>query len=181
MEQIYHNLLRIHDACRGLSDEEVERLGGEAEVLRAEVGDRVHSADHSVDSILIVVQGVLKVVLEKPGGRKQTLRFISAGDQFGAMMLLDDDEPPLDVFVEERAVLLRLKRESVLELAEEFPVFRRNLLRKVGCGVRELVLPRQGRRMPKIVAFVCSDDPTRELVGEFACRLSRNRRASGDP
>ena len=92
----------------------------------------------------IVVQGVLKVILERPGGTQETLRYVSAGDQFGALMLAGKEEIPLDVLVEERAVLLKLHRETVIALAERFPTFRRNLVRKVGCGVRDLVLPRQG-------------------------------------
>ena len=172
MDQKYHNLLRIHDACRGLTPEEIECLAEEAEVIHAEAGDLVQSADRPVDSVLIVVQGVLKVILERPGGGQKTLRYISAGDQFGALILAGEEELPLDVLVEERAILLKLQREAVVALAESFPTFRRNMLRKIGCGVRDLVLPRQGRRMPKIVAFISANQETTDLVAE-TCRPVR--------
>ena len=172
MEQKYHNLLRIHDACRGLTSEEIESLAEEAEVIHAETGDLVQSSDRPVDSLLIVVQGVLKVILERPGGRQKTLRYVSAGDQFGALILAGEEEVPLDVLVEERAVLLKLRRETVFALAERFPTFRRNMLRKVGCGVRDLVLPRQGRKMPKIVAFISPSQETTNLIAKFASQLT---------
>ena len=173
MDPKYLNLLRIHDACQGLSAEEIESLAENTEVIHAATGDLIHAADQAVDALYIVVHGVLRLVLKKPDGRRKTLRYISTGDQFGALMLIGDADYPADLVVEEPAILLRMKREDVFQLVDQFPAFRRNLLRKVGCGVRELVLPREGRAMPKVVAFICPDDRTRRYVAEFASRLAK--------
>ena len=173
MDPKHLNLLRIHDACHGLSSEEIEAIAEPAEVVHAAVGELVHSADQKFTSLVIVVHGRLKVVLKTSDGRQRTLRYISSGDQFGAFMLVSDDEFPVDVIVEETAILLRWEKETALQLVEQFPVFRRNLLRKIGCGVRDLVLPRRSRAIPKLVAFINTDDQARKLVAEVASRLAQ--------
>jgi len=172
MDPKHLNLLRIHDACQGLSDEEVEALAEQFDVVHAAAGEVVHSAGEELDALFIVVQGRLKMILKMPDGRQRTIRYISSGDQFGALMLVSDDDFPVDVIVEETAVLLRIQKETALQLVEQFPVFRRNLLRKIGFGVRDLMLPRHRRSMPKIVAFIHADDQTRRLVAEIASRLA---------
>ena len=172
MDLTHLNLLRIHNACEGLSDEEIEALAEYLDVVHAAAGETIHSAGQELDALFIVVAGRLEMMLNTPDGRQQTLRYVSAGDQFGALMLVNDDDFPVDVIVEETATLLRLEKETAWQLCEQFPVFRRNLLRKVGCGVRELVLPRRSRAMPKIVTFVHADDRARKLVAAAASRLA---------
>jgi CRP-like cAMP-binding protein len=173
MDPTHLNLLRIHDACQGLSAEEIEALAAQADVVHAEAGELVHSAGAELDAMFIVVHGRLKMMLKTSDGRQRTVRYISAGDQFGALMLVSDDELPVDVIVEEAAVLLRLQKDVALQLVEQFPVFGRNLVRKIGFGVRDVLLPRHTHARPKIVAFINADDKTRKLVGEFASRLSQ--------
>lgn len=173
MDPKHLNLLRIHNACQGLTDEEIEALAEHVGVVHAAAGEIVHSAGKELDALFIVVAGRLKMMLKMPDGRQRTLRYISAGDQFGALMLVNDDDFPVDVIVEETATLLRFEKEAAWQLCEQFPVFRRNLLRKIGCGVRELVLPRRTRAMPKIVTFINADDQARKLVAEAASRLAQ--------
>ena len=173
MDPQHLNLLRIHDACLGLSTEEIEALAAEADILRAAPGELIHAAGDELDAMFIVVQGRLKMNLQMPDGGEQTVRFITAGDQFGALMLVSDDSLPVDVIVEEAAVLLRLEKETAFRLVEQFPGFRRNLLRKIGFGVRGIMLPRQRRAMPKIVTFINADPETRKIVAEVASRLTQ--------
>jgi predicted acylesterase/phospholipase RssA/CRP-like cAMP-binding protein len=166
------DLLRIHTACQRLSAEEIETIAAQADVVHASAGELMHSADQAVDALLMVVGGRLKVMLKMPDGRQRTIRYISPGDEFGALMLVNEDNFPVDVIADETTTLLRWKKDIALQLAAEFPVFRRNLLRKIGCGVRDLLLPRHRRTMPKIVAFINADHQTRRLVVEFASRLA---------
>ncbi len=173
MDPKHLNLLRIHDACQGLSTEEIDILAEQADVLHVAAGELVHSAGNELDAMFIVVEGRLKMILELPDGRQRTVRYITAGDQFGALMLVSDDELPVDVIVEEPAVLLRLQKDMALQLFKQFPVFRRNILRKIGFGVRDITLPRNRRDMPKIVAFINADHETRKLVADVALRLAQ--------
>ena len=106
-------------------------------------GERVHSAGEALGAMYIDVAGRLKMTLKTPGGGPRTLRCISAGDQFGALTLVCEDDFPVDVVVDEKAVLLRLPKDIALQLVDQFPVFRRNLLQKIGHGAQDLI---HGRR-----------------------------------
>ena len=104
MDPHHLTLLRIHDACQGLSAEEIEALAEQADVVHVAANELVHSAGDELDAMFIVVEGRLKMMLEMPDGRQRTVRYISAGDQFGALMLVSDDELPVDVIVEETSI-----------------------------------------------------------------------------
>ena len=174
MDPKHLTLLRVHDACRGLSDAEVEAIGAEMEVVEMVAGELVHSVGQDFDTVYIVVAGRLKMTLKTPEGGQRTIRYISAGDQFGALMLVCDEELPVDVSVDQKAVLLRLRKEIVLQLVEQFPVFRRNLLRKIGHGVHESMDRRHKRTTAKIVAFIHADQQSKKLVAEIASNSSRS-------
>jgi NTE family protein len=166
-------LLRLHDACRGLSVDEIEAIAAEVDVMEMGAGELVHSVGQDLDAVYIVVSGRLKMTIKTPGGKQRTVRYISAGDQFGALMLVTEEDFPVDVIVDEKAVLLRLRKEIALQLFDRFPVFRRNFLRKLGHGVHDLMDRRRRPTLSKIVAFIHADDQCRKLVAEIASRLAR--------
>ena len=74
MDPKHLNLLRVHNACQGLSDEEVEALAKHVEVVHAAAGEMVHSASRELDAVFIVVAGRLQMMLKMPDGRRRTLR-----------------------------------------------------------------------------------------------------------
>jgi NTE family protein len=166
-------LLRVHDACRGLSVDDIEAIAAEVDVVHAGAGELIHSADQDMDAVYIVVSGRLKMMVQKPDGGQRTIRYISAGDQIGALMLVSDEKIPVDVVVDETAVLLRLRQEIAERLVDQFPVFRRNLLRKIGFGVHDSLRLRRQQKISKIISFIHADDQTRKLVAEIASRLAR--------
>ena len=110
-------LLRIHDACQGLSLDEIEDIAANVDVVHAGAGETVHLAGQTIDAIYFVVEGRLRVTLKAPDGSRRTLRYVAAGDQIGALMLVTEDDFPLDVIVDEKAVLLRLQKKLAEELA----------------------------------------------------------------
>lgn len=174
MDRKYLDLLRIHDACRGLSVDEVEDIAAEADIIHAGPGELIHSVGDSIDAVYIVVGGRLEMTMKLPGGGQRTIRYMSAGDQFGALMLISEIDIPVDVVVDESAVLLRLQKEIVEQLVEQFPIFRRNLLRKVGFGVQDSLHWRRKQIVSKIVAFIHADDHSRNLVADIASQLAQS-------
>ncbi|MGI9517318.1 MAG: patatin-like phospholipase family protein [Pirellulaceae bacterium] len=166
-------LLRIHDACRGLSHDDVKVIAQKVQVVRAAAGDQLHTARDPLNAVYIVVEGRLKMTLEMPDGSRRTIRYIAAGDQFGALMLVSGDDIPVNVQADEASVLLRLDGQDAEKLAEQFPVFRRNLLGKVGAGFRDTLYWRRKKTTSKIIAFVVADDQHRQLVAELATQLKQ--------
>lgn len=173
MDPRHLTLLRVHDACRGLSADEIDAIAAEVEVVHAGAGELIHSVGQSILGLSIVVSGRLEMVLRTSGGGRRTLRYLSAGDQFGAMMLVSEDEFPVDVVVDEPAVLLQLRKESAIQLVNEIPVFRRNLLRKIGMGVRDLMHSKRRRTLAKIVTFVQAENQSKKLFFDVASQLAR--------
>ena len=58
-------LLHAHDAARGLSHAEIDELAEHSEVLLGSAGDVVHAAGDSMDSLFIVAEGRLKLMLRE--------------------------------------------------------------------------------------------------------------------
>jgi CRP-like cAMP-binding protein len=87
MDQQHVTLLRIHDACRGLSSAEIALIAEKGDVVHAAAGEVLHTAGETIDAIYMVVSGRLKMLAKNQSGGQRTVRYISAGDQFGALML----------------------------------------------------------------------------------------------
>ena len=87
-------------------------------------------------------------------------------------MLITDDESPFDVEVDETAILLRFDRTTVDEFADQIPVLRRNILRKIGGAVRDTVVKQRKRSLSRLVAFIHENTKTRLVVAETARRLA---------
>ncbi len=150
---------------------EVDAIAAEADVVHAGAGELLHSANASMESIYIVVSGRLKMLANMPSGGQRTIRYITAGDQFGTLTLLTDEDLPVDIVVDEKAVLFRLNKESAEQLIDRFPVFRRNMLRKIGFAVQDSMHWRRKRVISKIVTFVHTDQQSRTLISEIASQL----------
>ena len=81
MDPKHLSLLRIHDACRGLSDDEVEGLALHPKVIHAEPESLIHAADQPADVIHNMRTGRLKMPGKTPSRDARTNRYIGAGDQ----------------------------------------------------------------------------------------------------
>jgi CRP-like cAMP-binding protein len=173
MDQQHVTLLRIHDACRGLSSAEIALIAEKADVVHAGAGQLLHTAGETIDAIYIVVSGRLKMLAKNQSGGQRTVRYISAGDQFGALMLFSDEDIPVDIVVDEKSVLFRLGKDAAAQLMEQFPILRRNLLRKIGFAVHDSMHWRRKRIISKIVTFFHTDDQSRRLVSDIASQLDR--------
>ncbi len=172
MEQKVQTWLRIHDACRGLTPEELETIIEKAEVVTAAVGDLIQEAGQPMAALYLVLQGCLVMKMKSASGEQSTIRYIGHGDQFGALGLSSDDAFPLNVEVADPATLLRFDRKSALELAARIPLFRRNLFRMVGDSVKQSLLSNQKNSLARIVTFVCFGERSRTIVDEIALRLA---------
>ena len=68
MDPKYLALLRIHDACRGLSGDELEAIADEVEVVHLGAGELLNSVGQQLDAVYIVVGGRLKMTAKAPDG-----------------------------------------------------------------------------------------------------------------
>lgn len=166
--------LRLHDACRDISPDELQEIAAHVEVIHLPLGATIHSAGQKIEALSIVIEGRLRVSHILPNGDHSTVRFIPPGDVFGAVMLAsEEDDFQLEVTVDERATLFQIQKETARQIINRIPAFRRNLLRKIGLGVRDAVLGnRRSRSRSRVIAFVHSDQWTRRLVLKIVSRLT---------
>ena len=171
MEDPVLTFLRLHDASKGLSNEELAKVAAQAEIVRLDEGQLIHRMGEVVDALYLVVQGRLKLTMPTPSGEQKLLRFLGPGDQFGLMALIYGEEMPIQVAVDERVVLLKFQRRAARELSEEFPLLRRNLLWSLGIRLKESLLEDRRKALPKLIACVHGTAETRLIVPLVAQRL----------
>lgn len=164
--------LRIHDACRGLSDEDFQLIVESAEVETPESDDIIHQAGQPLAALYLVLRGSLKMSIDLRNGEESTIRYIGHGDQFGALGLASDEVFPVNVIAEDPPTLLRFDRETALRLTSQLPLFRRNLFRMIGSSVKQTLIKDQKASVAKIVTFVCFDEQSRTIVNQVAERLA---------
>lgn len=165
------SLIRIHDACKGLTDDDVRKIASHGEIVEMNSGEIIHQMGQDLHSVYLVLLGQLKISAKSPSGVRRTIRYVAPGDQFGALVLLSELESPVDVEADEKSLLFRLDRQGLEELVKEFPRLRRNLLRKLGIAVSESMMKHQKRSHPKVLAFLHADQQTRPIVFEIVKRL----------
>lgn len=138
MDPTFVAQLLVHDAGHGLSKVEIESIADQAEVLEIPAGYVVHAVGQQLDAVYIVVSGRLKLLSKASDGVDRIVHYISAGDQFGTLILVsDDDEFPIEAVADQKTTLLRWPKETAKRLAEDFPRFRQNLMRRIGFDVRD--------------------------------------------
>ena len=85
-------LLRIHDTCQGLSDSDIEAVAALGEVIHAKTGEFIQLNGQRLEHLYLVIRGRLKMVVKSLTGQAQTIRYIAPGDQFGALILVSEDD-----------------------------------------------------------------------------------------
>jgi CRP-like cAMP-binding protein/Fe-S-cluster-containing hydrogenase component 2 len=92
MQQVYReralkNHLRNVSVLEGLSDEDLEKLRQEVELVQVKAGDVIFREGDDADAMYIVRLGHIRVSRREPGGER-TLAYLTRGDVFGETGLL---------------------------------------------------------------------------------------------
>jgi CRP-like cAMP-binding protein len=88
------------------------------------------------DSLLIVREGRVKVVLVGEDGREVILAVLGVGDHFGELSLIDDQPRSAHVIAMEDAALLVLRREDFRRRVESSPAIAWALLQELSQRLR---------------------------------------------
>ena len=91
------------------------------EVVEVSGGTRILSAGQSLDALIGVLHGALRLVRRPEGGEVQTLREFYRGDLLGLTALLTHRPSPVDLFAVRDSTLLRLERDGFLAVARAHP------------------------------------------------------------
>lgn len=114
--------LRAIDLFSGLGTDQIQAIARIGDIQTAAKGEIViHEDEQQSRGLFLILEGEAKVVLTGTDGREAVLAFLSEGEFFGEMSLLDGDPRSATVRASSDATLLFLKRDAFFELLRTFP------------------------------------------------------------
>jgi len=114
----------------------LDRLGARLKALSFERDGLIVSQSDPGDSMFIIDQGRVKVVLYGDSGREVILSIFRSGQFFGEMSLLDGQPRSANVIALEAAKLLVLSRDDFVQHLNEFPSTALNILAEMSSRLR---------------------------------------------
>ncbi len=112
---------------------EVERLARETDVA---AGQSVFGKRESADAMFVVLSGRIKIFADSAGRKKKTFAYLTAGDFFGEMSLIDDSPRSASAQAVEDSRLLVLRKRDFNRLLARDPSIARYLLQAVCARLR---------------------------------------------
>ena len=169
MENCTVDALRSHRSTLGLDEEGLERIASCSELEHAPCGTVVHDARQLITSLLLVIRGRLRLMLQKPDGSQQTVRLLSRGDQFGLLALCQDAKFPVTVVADVDSQVLRIPADDALQLTLDLPLWKRRLVESIGGWQSEQFGDLRPR--PRFIALVHASSSTQLFTGLILRRL----------
>lgn len=166
--------LRNVPVLAGLSDELLDDLAEQVQVVRLRAGQWVMREGEEADSMYIVRSGRLDVVLEGPP--ESVLRTLRRGDVVGELALLREGTRSASVRARRDSELLQLGREPFETLIREAPSFAVGLTRAMGAQLAASRSPVVAATPPRTIAVVGLERraPAEEVADELATALERH-------
>jgi CRP/FNR family cyclic AMP-dependent transcriptional regulator len=121
---------------RGLSAEELERVGAFLHPQRSPAGHYIMSAEQPGEVIYLIREGTVKVLLTQDDGSEVILSFLGAGDTVGEMSLLDSAGRSASVLTLEPTQLLWMDRRDFYACMRDMPLLDINLARLLARRLR---------------------------------------------
>ncbi len=114
----------------------IEDLTSRVSVRRVPVNSAVVSQDEPGDSMFVIMNGRVKVVIFGENGREVTLSILRPGDSFGEMSLFDGSPRSANCVAIEPTTLLVLSREDLMRHVQAQPRTALNLLGEMARRLR---------------------------------------------
>ena len=156
--------LRLHPSSWSVDEEGLLRIATHTKYCDVRAGGLLQHAGEPVTSLLLVVRGRLKLTLDGPDGRKQTIRYLTQGDQFGLLSLSQEIILPVDVVAEVDSDVLSISASDAKQLANEVPMWKRNLTKLFGGSLQGAFLGDRRRSRPQTIAILHDSPMTREVA-----------------
>lgn len=120
----------------GLQPADLELIGQRVRQRRYRAGEVIFHKDDPGVAFYMILSGRVKVHTEAPDGTDVTITFLSAGDFFGELSLLDGEPRSADVSTQEPTEVLVLNRDDLIECIFQAPQIAINLLATLAGRVR---------------------------------------------
>lgn len=163
--------IKRHPCSRGLSEQAIEEIAEEAELISVETGQVVQKSGQTVSSILFLVKGRLLQTIYDLSGRRVDESIIPSGELVGTLAAAQSDPVPVEVVAHEPSMFLRLDFKKALALAARHSEFQLNLFRLAGRRVGQTLLIYRVQQPTPTLAIVHQSPETRSLTVRLLERL----------
>jgi CRP/FNR family transcriptional regulator, cyclic AMP receptor protein len=181
---------RILAACplfSGVAEPELSGLAEQAQPRRYRRGQLVFCEGDSGDSLLVVVEGSLKVTSSRADGGEFLLAVTTPNEAIGQLAVADGGPRSATVSTITDATVLRIPREAVLAAAATSPALTRALLAALAALARRLTgsaadlafldIPRRVAKLVLSRAAPGGDGATRLTQAEMAAAVGASRQS----
>ena len=157
-----HALRESQIAC-GLTDEQIEWAAAAFKWSEFQSDETVFQMDDSGDSLMVIVEGRVKITATQPGGGERFVDHLSAGEHFGEISVLTGHKRAITVTTVMDTRLLELGRDEFQRLMKQVPGLAANLSRALGFRLRRETTGQKIRNVSRVIGIV--NDPNNLSMG----------------
>lgn len=161
----------MHPCSDGLSDDALNEIVSQMELVHLEPGEFLHEANARVTSVFFVVHGRLKLLMMDIFGNVVLERFQVSGGQFGGLAAALAEPSPMSCVAVDPTTLLKLAYEEGKELMHLHQVFRSNFTKLLAETTRNTIIRDRKLPRPFLVALIHPSRETRPLTRMAIRRL----------
>lgn len=156
--------LKDCDLFAFLDNQEIQRLESESRTRNFKRGEPVYLPNDAADGVLLVVKGRVKICNVTPEGKQSILNFVDAGELFGELSLIGDEERCQFAEAIEPSTIVLIPKLSMLRLMADHP--------DLSIGITKLIGSRRQRieRRLRNVLFRSNRERVVHLLIEVAER-----------
>jgi CRP-like cAMP-binding protein len=164
-------LLRRYGGFRGLTDEEVQQIAVDCDLLELATGDFLHHAGQHLKFFYVIVEGRFEQTVQDRRGNVVQRKYLGRGSQFGGVAAAQVDPVPITVVAVEPSRVLRLDYDKFLEYVTRIPTLLHNLLQDVGNAFKQTYSLDRIHTQSKVVMVVHASPESRPLTVRVINRL----------
>ncbi len=169
-DEKYIRLLR-HPCAKGLSDEAIHEIANASTLIEVDTDEYLHRAENPATFLYLVIQGRLKTSFIDIRGDELIQRFITTGNQFGALAAAQVEPVPINVVATEPSKLLRLDYKQAIGFGSKYPTFQLNLLQTIGQELSRTLFVDRVHEKPPVVAVIHQTTASRILTRKLLSRM----------
>jgi len=151
-------LLKSHQCSDGLTDDELNEVANHLELVEYETGEYAHHANDDIKNVNLIVQGRFRVSFMDRHGNSFLEKFLTRGDQFGAVAAALGEPLSASVNAEEPSITLKLDYKVALDLTKRIDVLRMNFAQSIARDYQSMVFGKKPRQRSAVIAVFRGSD-----------------------